>query len=579
MGLVSTIQKADSLLNAAVINLLQVNRCDHTYEYNEFLQILQGLAVTVSSLLVNSEVYPGLNEVSALCYFEILIVYLEEIERESSRWIRGMGNEDYDNLIILLSKLETLAEMFDSSLTSPKDDLFWIPQDSPRWQRLKTRCDIETIGDSERVSSSFNDFVLKVAVGQAFMASGMHEEKGIMQKLSIGVMLIVYNIFKKKALRRTRVFYAKPRLDITRRVWELAESKLGIQFFHISLPKIAYNKVIFIPRIAPSLLQNSIYETSNSGLIHYTALMNESLMHTGTKYSLTWDPKKVRVPIRILAPSQVVSIAKEEKNKSHISCCDSEASLYSFPSIQFDKLILHIHGGGFIASSSSSHQNYTRKWVNGLHIPVFSVDYRLAPEHPYPCAIEDVWEAYYWIVKYAKKHLGIHPSKIVIIGDSAGGNLAVALAYKCILSNIQPPSGVILCYPALNLDKCNFTPSMLLSLEDLLIPHTFLKMCADSYVPDPEMDRSSDPYISPLKASPSLLARMPPTRIFVGTQDPFHDDCWRYLEKLVNAGVDARMKVYEGVLHGPLNFDIKGGVPECAVVTQQCMDWVKEFMI
>lgn len=79
-----------------------------------------------------------------------------------------------------------------------------------------------------------------------------------------------------------------------------------------------------------------------------------------------------------------------------------------------------------MAMSSKIHQIYTRKWSREWNVPVFSIDYRLAPEYSYPAAIDDVWQAYVWIVKYSLDFLGITTDKIVLAGDSAGGALAVS---------------------------------------------------------------------------------------------------------------------------------------------------------
>lgn len=101
-----------------------------------------------------------------------------------------------------------------------------------------------------------------------------------------------------------------------------------------------------------------------------------------------------------------------------------------------DKIIIHIHGGGFVAMSSGSHQNYTRIWANDLGVPVFSIDYRLAPKWKFPAALIDVWQVYYWLIERGCSELGIGnggpPKKIVLVGDSAGGNLVAALTILAI---------------------------------------------------------------------------------------------------------------------------------------------------
>ena len=95
------------------------------------------------------------------------------------------------------------------------------------------------------------------------------------------------------------------------------------------------------------------------------------------------------------------------------------------PSKIFEKIIIQIHGGGFVAMSSRTHQTYTRKWVNNLKVPMFCIDYRKAPEFPYPNALDDCWQAYNWIINYVRVFFNVDPKRIVLVGDSAGGNLIV----------------------------------------------------------------------------------------------------------------------------------------------------------
>lgn len=85
------------------------------------------------------------------------------------------------------------------------------------------------------------------------------------------------------------------------------------------------------------------------------------------------------------------------------------------------------------------------------------------------------------------------------------------------------PDGVVLSYPALNLNRKVYTPSYIRALDDQILPHTFLKICVNSYVA-PESDPSLDPFLSPSQASDELLSRFPKTRILIGTDDPLHDE-------------------------------------------------------
>ena len=194
--------------------------------------------------------------------------------------------------------------------------------------------------------------------------------------------------------------------------------------------------------------------------------------------------------------------------------------------------IFHIHGGGFISMSSFIHQTYTRKWANNLNVPIVSVDYGKAPEYPFPQGLYDCLEAYIWMLLAFPQVYKLEPQRIILVGDSAGGNLVAALTNLLIEWGLRVPDGIILVYPALNLNYYDFTPSLLTALNDMILPHTFLKICLKSYLRDPAHKPATDCYISPIKTPASVLSRYPPTRIFVGSKDPFHDDCCRLAEML-----------------------------------------------
>lgn len=143
-------------------------------------------------------------------------------------------------------------------------------------------------------------------------------------------------------------------------------------------------------------------------------------------------------------------------------------------------LLIHCHGGGFVAQSSKSHETYLRQWAKELNVPILSIDYSLAPGAPYPRGLEDVLYAYCWALKNCHV-LGSTGERIVVAGDSAGANLLTAMTLKCIDLGIPKPHGLFLAYVPMFL---NFIPSpaRLLSKMDPLLPFGFLARCIKAYI-------------------------------------------------------------------------------------------------
>ncbi|KAK6634055.1 hypothetical protein RUM44_004663 [Polyplax serrata] len=147
-------------------------------------------------------------------------------------------------------------------------------------------------------------------------------------------------------------------------------------------------------------------------------------------------------------------------------------------------LILHCHGGGFVAQSSKSHEVYLREWACILDVPIVSVDYSLAPEAPFPRALEEVFYSYCWVLKNSHI-LGSTGENIILAGDSAGANLILGTALKCIEYSIRKPNGLFLAYVPVIVSSTP-SPSRLLCLMDPLLPIGFLLRCLKAYAcPDP----------------------------------------------------------------------------------------------
>ena len=132
--------------------------------------------------------------------------------------------------------------------------------------------------------------------------------------------------------------------------------------------------------------------------------------------------------------------------------------------------MIHMHGGGFVAFTSRATQPYSRIWAKSTKIPIFSIDYSLAPAHPFPQAVQDCWKVYNFIVKNIHKYFKINPKNIYLGGDSAGGNLCCGLTAKILQNKMQIPKGLFLVYPSLDMRRVFYGSRKEIMNEPLLWP-------------------------------------------------------------------------------------------------------------
>lgn len=155
-----------------------------------------------------------------------------------------------------------------------------------------------------------------------------------------------------------------------------------------------------------------------------------------------------------------------------------------------------MHGGGFIALSSRSMQVYTRKWANELDIPIFSVDYRMPPDHPFPYAPNDCLLVYRFLLNHVHKYMNVQPTNIYLAGDSAGGNLALALTGMLLKEKEPIPKGIYVSYPATDL-RMLFSQSKLHAISDVLLWPSTLLLCLGQYLQG-DFSKAEDPMVSPV---------------------------------------------------------------------------------
>lgn len=202
--------------------------------------------------------------------------------------------------------------------------------------------------------------------------------------------------------------------------------------------------------------------------------------------------------------------------------------------------VLYLHGGGYIASSARAYRSVASYLASHTGLQVFAADYRLAPKHQFPAALDDALSAYGLLVD-----AGCPPDRIVVAGDSAGGHLAAGLLISLIEAGCEPPAGLVLFSPLLDPSCATARREDALSPDPMLSP-AFADRCAVAYLGDSDV---TDPRISPLEACDDTLAAFPPVLSYVGSTECFRGDAGALHERLDFLGVPNEVYVVPGQIH------------------------------
>jgi acetyl esterase len=210
-------------------------------------------------------------------------------------------------------------------------------------------------------------------------------------------------------------------------------------------------------------------------------------------------------------------------------------------------LVVFYHGGGWVIGDLDSHDGMVRYLAEQAGVRVLSVDYRLAPEHPFPAAVDDSVTAFRYAVAHAGE-LGADPDAIAVAGDSAGGNLAAVVCHVTARDRTTRPAFALLIYPGV--DASTRRRSRDLFGNGLLLTDEDMDWFRGHYAPDPE--QSTDPRLSVLLSE--HLADFPPTYITVGGFDPLRDEAQALGAKLADAGVPVVLRLHPDLIHGFTSF-------------------------
>lgn len=211
-------------------------------------------------------------------------------------------------------------------------------------------------------------------------------------------------------------------------------------------------------------------------------------------------------------------------------------------------VVVYFHGGGWVLGSIATHDGSCRALANRTDAVVVSVDYRLAPEHPYPAALDDCFAATAWVASHAVD-LGVDPGRLAVAGDSAGGNLAAAVSLLARDRGGPDIAFQSLVYPVTDLEPDRW-PSMAANADGPLLTRAAMDWFIGHYVGDPPP--LEDPLAAPIRAAD--LSGLPPAHVSTAGHDPLRDEGAAYAVALAAAGVPAAHDDFPTLIHGFVGF-------------------------
>jgi acetyl esterase len=258
------------------------------------------------------------------------------------------------------------------------------------------------------------------------------------------------------------------------------------------------------------------------------------------------NPQELRELYSALTPPVQITVAHVENRTVPGPEGEIPVRIYRPEGDNAKPAIVYYHGGGWVIGSLETHDAVCRALTNAVDAVVFSIDYRMAPEHPFPAPMDDAFAALKWIHANATD-LGIDPSRVAVAGDSAGGNLAAVVGQLARDAGGLPVCFQLLIYPVT--DHEFTSASMNDNAEGYFLTRDAMRWFYSHYLNDP--GEGDDARVSPIRASD--LSGLPPAFVITAEFDPLRDQGVAYATAMRDAGTTVAAHTYDGMFHGFLS--------------------------
>ena len=499
----------------------------------------------------------------------------------SKQYHKNMIN--YFDLIAIFKVFETSNILFSNSFFVDKDDLYNYEEDSEEWAKMKkivyrihakNKDEIEKLNiEGQQKLEKMTIFFNKAINFDSYFITNVFKSAGYYLK------------FKFNSDENLMEFESKQSMLLNpNKIIFLDFMKLGdIKMFKIirekSYPKITLREKIYMKKEYPEISLDYIKQLLIK--IYGKEIIEKNFGNTKQKERIILDktliknfPKWSQKVPKEYKPYYVSSRLLNSFNFKNFGMKNYQSSFFGLFQTKIEKkeaekvrgIIIFLHGGGFMKMKNFFHENYLRDIVNQVNIPLIGFDYAAAPEHPYPEGLNDCFQGYMWILENCEKELGFKPEKIILAGDSSGGNFILALTFLLISmniyenKNIRLPDLLIPLYPACHTGIKNMSLSLASSFEDHMLnikSLLFINKVYRDYYPN-----DLDPFLNPSEVTEEILKHLPKTTIISATNDPLRDDTIRFMRKISKIPdldvKDYELENYQHGFMGPDDLNISG---------------------
>ena len=499
----------------------------------------------------------------------------------SKQYHKNMIN--YFDLIAIFKVFETSNILFSNSFFVDKDDLYNYEEDSEEWAKMKkivyrihakNKDEIEKLNiEGQQKLEKMTIFFNKAINFDSYFITNVFKSAGYYLKFKFNSdeNLMEFESKQSMLLNPNKIIF----LDFMK----LGDIKMFKTIREKTYPKITVREKIYMKKEYPEISLDYIKQLLIK--IYGKEIIEKNFGNTKQKERIILDktliknfPKWSQKVPKEYKPYYVSSRLLNSFNFKNFGMKNYQSSFFGLFQTKIEKkeaekvrgIIIFLHGGGFMKMKNFFHENYLRDIVNQVNIPLIGFDYAAAPEHPYPEGLNDCFQGYMWILENCEKELGFKPEKIILAGDSSGGNFILALTFLLISmniyekKNIRLPDLLIPLYPACHTGIKNMSLSLASSFEDHMLnikSLLFINKVYRDYYPN-----DLDPFLNPSEVTEEILKHLPKTTIISATNDPLRDDTIRFMRKISKIPdldvKDYELENYQHGFMGPDDLNISG---------------------